>query len=319
MSRGRVIFWSLLLAVIALVAAAWFSFREPRAGGEPLSYWLRQGVGQGVGLDGFGMFEWNSPESEAAIREIGTKAIPVLLAKLRASDSPWKKKTYDLLNKQDFYQFEFTGDYYEKMQAIYGFKVLGSNALPALPALEQMFWDTNTSWEAARSLAQLGLVALPILRAGFTNADSLIRGAAVIGVKHNTNLTLATLSDMRQLRHDSNWLVANVASRQLIQFSSREEATRLAIEILEDNRGRSRSGVLDLFNQVSIHTNQVVPVLVNLLNDPNPRFRLSVTNALKQLDPGAAAASGIDTNPSSSFKRRSRRPAATNTPAPPQQ
>lgn len=132
MSRCRIITWSLLLAVAALVALAWLSFREPRAGGESLSYWLKLGANPaGTGDDAPSI-----PQSEAAIREIGPKAIPTLLAKLRTTDSPWKQKTYQLLNKQNFHSFEFVWPHQENAEGIYGFAVLGSNALPALPALE---------------------------------------------------------------------------------------------------------------------------------------------------------------------------------------
>jgi len=308
MSRGRIIIWSLLLAVAALVAVGWFSIREPRAGGESLSYWLCLGVASG---------EQKSPESEAAIREIGTKAIPTLLAKLQVTDSPWKEQTHQWLNKQNFYSFEFTPDYHERASAIYGFTVLGSNALPALPALERMFWDTNTSWEAAHALAQLGQVSLPILRAGFTNSDPAIRRAAVTGTMNN-KLTAAVLPDMRQLRHDSDRIVATAALNQLLRFSSREEATQLAIETLEDNRARMRGAVLNWFNQARIETNRIVPFLIRLLEDPDPRFRFRVTNVLKQLDPVAAAAAGINTNPPPvstglpGGRGRGRAPAATN-------
>lgn len=316
MSRGRIILGPVWLALTALLVVAWLCFREPRAGGEPLSYWLRLGAEP----DRLDEAATPSPESEAAIRSIGAKAIPTLLAKLQTTDPSWKEKTYHWLNKQGIYSFEFTPDYYERTAAIYGFTILGSNALSALPELERIFWNTNTSWEAAQALAQLGRASLPALRAGFTNSDTGIRRAAVISIMNNTNLTLATLPDMRSLRHDSDRLVATAALRQLMFHSTREEATRLAIEILEDNRARWRGTVLSLFNQVSIHTNQVVPVLVRLLEDPDPRLRRVITNTLKQLDPVTAAAAGVDTNPPPVRGGRGRRaPTGTNTPLAPQQ
>jgi hypothetical protein len=323
MSRGRFITWLVLLAVVALIALAWFSFREPRARGESLSYWLRQGVS----TDGLGMVERNSPESEAAIRDIGTKAIPTLLAKLRATDPPWKEKTYEWLNKQDFYKFEPTWEQEERAQGLYGFTVLGSNALSALPELEKMFWDTNTSWAAAGALGELGLSSLPILRAGFTNAETVIRSAAVYGTSP-TNLATATLPDMRPLLHDPDLYVSFAAFMRLMQLAPRTEATTLAIDILQTNRTRLRGTALNQLSRSNIDTNEVIPVLVRLLNDPDPdpRFRMGVTNALKRLDLVAAAAAGIDTNPPPirgrdprDPRRRGRAPAVTNTPAAPLQ
>jgi hypothetical protein len=320
MSRGRIILWSLLLAGTALVALGWFSFREPRARGETLSYWLRQGVSS----DGLGMIERNSPESETAIREIGTKAIPTLLTKLRATDPPWKEKTYEWMNKQDFYKFEPVWEHEEQAQAVYGFAVLGSNALSALPELERMFWNTNTSWAAAGALGELGLPSLPILRAGFTNTNLMIRGAALYGT-NPTNLAIATVNDVRPLIHDSDMYISLASFWRLIQFSSREEATALAMDTLQTNRTRLREAALNRLNPINIDTNKIIPLLVRLLDDPdpNPRFRVGVTNALKRLDPATAAAAGINTNPPSASNGRSRErgraPAGTNSPTASQQ
>ena len=299
MSRARIILWSLLLVVAALIALAWFSFREPRAGGEPLSYWLKLGANPaGIGDDAPSV-----PQSEAAIREIGTKAIPTLLAKLRTTDSPWKQKTYQLLNKQNFYSFEFVWPYQENAEGIYGFAVLGSNALPALPALELMFWDTNTSWQAGQALGHLGLVSLPILRAGFTNADRTFRWAALHGTTPS-NMAVATIADMRQLVRDPDTYVAIGAFYRLMQFATREEATQLVIENLEGNDVRLRRSALNQLSRVDLETNRVIPVLVRLLDKPDHRFQLSLTNMLKRLDPVAAAAAGINTNPPPVFTGR---------------
>lgn len=317
MSRGRIIFCALLLAVAGLAMLAWLAFREPHAQGESLSYWLKLGGGG----DPFFMDERrNSPDSEAAIREIGAKAIPTLLNKLQATDPPWKEQTYEWLNKQDFYKFEPAWAQEEQAQGIYGFQVLGSNALSALPELERMFWDTNTSWAAAKALEQLGLAALSVLRAGLAHTNPIIRQAALNGTT-STDLATATLPDIRPLRHDSDWIVSAISLRRLMQFASREEATQLTIETLTRNRGRLRGFVLSALEKVSIETNRVVPLLVPLLNDPDPRFRRVVTNTLKNLDPVAAAAAGIDTNPPPSSssngrpRQRGRAPAATNNPA----
>ena len=314
MSRCRIITWSLLLAVAALVALAWLSFREPRAGGESLSYWLKLGANPaGTGDDAPSI-----PQSEAAIREIGPKAIPTLLAKLRTTDAPWKQKTYQLLNKQNFHSFEFVWPHQENAEGIYGFAVLGSNALPALPALEIMFWDTNTSWQAGQALGHIGLVSLPILRAGFTNSDRIFRWAALHGSAPG-HLAVTTLPDMRQLVRDPDTYVALGAFHRLMQFAAREEATQLVIENLEGNNTRLRTSALNQLGRVDIETNRVIPVLVRLLDKPDVRFQHLLTNTLKRLDPVAAAAAGINTNPPPAFigrrggRGRGRAPITTNT------
>jgi hypothetical protein len=318
MSRGRIIIWSLLVVGVALVALAWFSFREPRAGGEPLSYWLEQGI-----KDASSQREKrSSAEVEAAIREIGPKAIPILLARLRYVDSPWRESVHEWVNKQDVIQFKRTREQDNWLAGIYGFGVLGTSAVSALPELEQIFNNTNTTWGAGMALAQIGVQALPVLRAAFTNPSPQIRSVALQSTRE-TNLALATLPDMRLLQDDPEDHIATEARWRLMRHSSREEATKVAIETIQSKRAQMRNAMLRGWRGVNLDTNQIVPLLVSKLTDPDREFRRVVTNAFIRLDPVAAAAAGINTNPPSILSgrggRRTRGPAGTNNPAPPQQ
>lgn len=285
------ILWLVALAGIVLIASLGFFFREPSAQGRSLTGWLERAAfhdGEAPGA--------NSAEIKAAIREIGPKAFPILLAKLRATDPAWKTQLSELLRKQSIYSFRFTWASQERAEALLGFTALGTNAQPALPALEKMFWDTNTTREAGAALGQIGEAALPSLRMGLTNADYHIRLAAYEGTTLPA-LAVATLPDMRQMRNDPDEVLATVAVRRLMKFASREEATRVAIEALESNRARLRRSTLYQLRVSDIETNMVVPVLVHLLKDPDWRLCAAVTNILKGLDPVAAAAAGINTNP----------------------
>jgi HEAT repeat protein len=61
-----------------------------------------------------------------------------------------------------------------------------------------------------------------------------------------------------------------------------------------DVRSQAASSLTsDLVSQYPEACKQVVPYLVNLLNDPDQNVRLSATNELKELDPQAAAQAGI--------------------------
>ena len=76
-----------------------------------------------------------------------------------------------------------------------------------------------------------------------------------------------------------------------------EQATRFAIEGLESNRSRLRTGAMLQAIRSDIETNRIVPVVVRLLDDPDLQLRRSTTNVLRRFYPVAAAAVGIDTNP----------------------
>ena len=246
------LFRSVLLAVAALVLGAWFSFREPRAGGEPLSYWLQLGANP----DAFWDIVPRTPQSEAAIREIGSQAIPILLAKLQAVDPPWKEKVHHWLSKQDFLRIDFTWEHEEQAQAIYGFRVLGSNAVAALPALEIMFTNPATTWNAGQAMGEIGWPALPALRRGFTNAVRDVRQAALAGT-FRPDLARATLSDMPPLLNDSDRIIATMALRRRLLFLPREEATDAAIAALQGDRPHLRASALRLLNEMPVETNRV--------------------------------------------------------------
>ena len=52
-------------------------------------------------------------------------------------------------------------------------------------------------------------------------------------------------------------------------------------------------GPFDFSNQFLGRRDQVIPLFVKLLNDPDEDVRMNATNELKQIDPGAAAKAGI--------------------------
>lgn len=314
---GSRILWVVAFGGIVLIVSLGLFFSEPSAQGCSLTGWLERAVIEAP----------TGPQSipddvKAAILEIGPKAIPILLAKLRATDPAWKKQWAALLNKQSFYSPQFNGARLEQAQALHGFAVLGTNALSARPALEKMFWDTNTTRVAGFALGRLGETTLPVLRPALTNADYNIRSAAYDGTTLPA-LAVATLPEMRQMRNDQDELLAMAAVLRLMKYATKEEATRVAIEALESKRLRLRRSTLFQLDRDGIETNIVAPALIRLLEDPDMRFRWSVTNVLKRLDPVAAAAAGINTNPPPILTgrpgRRGRGPVGTNNLSPSRQ
>lgn len=308
--------WGALLGALVLGLGTLFLFREPRVRGHTLDEWLKEGLmHREVWHNG------NQDEVTAAIREIGPQAIPILLAKLQATDPAWKTNLAELLGKQALFSFEFTWAYHEQVAALYAFEVLGTNAAAALPALEKMFWDTNTTAIAGDALGRIGEAALPILRAGLTNAEHDIRWSAYSGSSVSRALAATTLSDMRQMQSDPDEVMAAAAVGRLMIFADNEEATRLAIEALESNRLRVRRVGLSHLTRANLETNRVVPILIQLLEDPDWFFRRGVTNVLKTLDPVAAAAAGINIKlpPVDGRSRPGRGPVSTNQPAAPRQ
>ncbi len=89
--RGRILIVVVAISVVGVVGwsifHAWSAPPEPMYQGRPLSYWL---LGYSFPFNGT-----NAPsraDADAAIKDAGTNAIPLLLQMLRAHDSPLKTK-----------------------------------------------------------------------------------------------------------------------------------------------------------------------------------------------------------------------------------
>jgi hypothetical protein len=108
---------------------------EPTYNGKPLHFWLDQlvrsrmsGVPAVLNADKTG-------EAQAAIRAIGTNAIPTLLRMVRAHDSPLKHRLILLLHRQSLIPVPWHTDGEYHFQAAAAFQVLGHSASPAAPEL----------------------------------------------------------------------------------------------------------------------------------------------------------------------------------------
>src|SRR5207244_4134500 len=102
MNKSRIIASAIVSVIVAGIAFFAFRSREPVYQGRPLSAWLedldygrpsfrREAVGQ----------------AEAAVRQIGTNAVPFLVGMMRCKDSPFRKKMVALCSKQSFIKFNF--------------------------------------------------------------------------------------------------------------------------------------------------------------------------------------------------------------------
>jgi HEAT repeat protein len=181
---------------------------EPSYNGKRLSTWLMQRPNEN-GL---------SPEAQEAIRQMGTNAIPALLARLVYRDAK-----FGLLDNE------------AAMEAIGGFYVLGARGEPALPELQELVNRPD------RDLALYALIASSCVG---TNAVSVAVGALTNRHADVRNQALCLLWDG--------------------PLQSCRQARKAA-----------------------------VPQIIRLLHDPDSSARENSTNALKAIDPEAAARLGI--------------------------
>src|SRR5580698_7244640 len=130
--RGRVLIAA--TAITVLTVLAWTLLHapapEPVYNGKPLSYWL-----QGFGNVSKNTTLPNDGEATAAIRQIGTNAIPTLLRMLRAHDSPFKSRFLKWAYHYRFVRLRYQSAGNLNMEALRGFSELGPAATDAIPDL----------------------------------------------------------------------------------------------------------------------------------------------------------------------------------------
>lgn len=150
------------LVAVFLMAGAVFVWTvwptsEPHHQGKPLTFWIDQYQAHLL-VRGDSEQAMKRDEALAAIREIGTNALPTFLAMVGKKDSPLKRQLLALARKQSVVRLRLYSDDYYHARSSYGFAALGSIAQSAVPALIELLRDKNPRVRAcaAHSLGLIG-------------------------------------------------------------------------------------------------------------------------------------------------------------------
>ncbi len=271
--KNRVYFALGALLIAALVWAGWQGVRGPREAepvyrGKPLSRWITE------------------PEGAEAVRQAGTNAIPTLLRLLRAEDSALKIRAMNLVRKQRIIPDRFTSAYGRMSMAATGFSYLGADAQSAVPALIEVAdqnlssksaYDSYRRSQAIMSLGRIGRPAketVPALLRYATNADP--------GVRQSAGFALFCIDP--ELTRKAGLKLPPLAPGNLALLIS-ELATNKAANIRFQ-----LAGDLGVYGRGDP---SVTAALISALNDTDREVRWAVTNALWQLDRGAAVNAGV--------------------------
>lgn len=142
-------------------------------------------------------------ECVAAIRAIGTNAVPTLLAMIAARDGAFKTRLIKIVNGQSVIHIRIHPDNERLATAAWAFLDLGSNALPAVPGLIELTGspDALIRWQAMNTLEGIhadGSVLLPVLTNCLHDADADIRRKAA------SDLAASFPSEARRLGISNN-------------------------------------------------------------------------------------------------------------------
>lgn len=224
----------LLGMIFCLLAWRRMGQSEPVYKGRPVSSWLEGHVASNAAHPAYGSPGWL--EADAALRKIGTNAIPVLLKMIAAKDYPrpvinfWNLAArYHLLSHPYRYAFN------QNEEALFAFKMLGQSAAPAVPGLTGIY-ERKATWFskdcAAWALGSIGRAAqpaLPVLLHDFSSTNKQERFDAVSAVMEiggPTNLVLpALISAAKDPDADVRW-------NAIVGLGMYEERARIAVRVL---------------------------------------------------------------------------------------
>jgi HEAT repeat protein len=262
--RRRIIFATLFIAILGGFAWIALTPTDPVYAGKPLSYWMRAYC---LTHDPDPHSVPSMEEANEALRDIRTDAIPTLLRMLRVRDSDLRFRFLALAKEQPFVKIYYVPALHLNYAATAGFNLLGakaSNSVPELIEIYKAHGSEESSAYVAYALGRIGPAAekaLPLLLPGITNKDETFR------IYH-----LRAIGEI----HAQPKLAVPPIMTCLTNLST---PTRIiAIRALGEYGGDA---------------NAAVPQLLEALKDPNYSIRNSATNALKKIDPEAAAKAGI--------------------------
>jgi HEAT repeat protein len=216
--------------------------------------------------------------AEKAIRQIGTNGIPTLLDMLRKKDSPLASKLIRFwhlhIERVSYLPNWVRGPAWSRNSAetvncegAYGFAILGADAQQAVPALIDICERSISpcSESAARgALVSIGPAARQAIPLFLPDV-----------VSPNWSLRLCAVSALRTFQVEPSVLMPVFAKS------------------LKDADPFVRRNAAEGLGNLGAEARQTVPALAHLLSDPEGVVRSAATNALKAIDPEAAAKAGV--------------------------
>jgi HEAT repeats len=193
--RSRIVFITLGLVLIGLVAWKVVRPQEPIYQGKPLSVWLRPYH--------FTLVTPERKETDKVVRQVGTNAIPTLLNLLQAREQPpFVIKLMKLAQKTEILDIHYYAALEKHFMAARGFQELGSIAEPAVMELIKVYEknsDISSKCAACSALGGIGPPAktvVPSLLRNITNANVDLHAYSLLslgGIRSESELVVPAL------------------------------------------------------------------------------------------------------------------------------
>ena len=256
--------------------------------GHPLGYWIDQFVGDGSG---------ESPEAiQSALSAMDDRCVRALIDELNRTPSPlleafdnWK----DRLNRGTDPNPESP---YRRAGVALVLGHLGSRATNAIPALENASRRRMRTPEQGEDIRGAAIAALILIR--HDSLDICARKSLDVADPYSgdyryafyrlgTNATPVIPIFVNAARTATNFEIKYFAAHSLVWIHRPDLTVPPLISMLKQTNNTSRLVATEALAEIRDAAKPAWNDLVVLLNDPDEKVRLSVTNALWQIDPAA--------------------------------
>jgi hypothetical protein len=254
------------------------SSHEPTYEGKTLSEWIApfcrqtaKGLATPLGQKHFQELE----PVRHAVRQIGTNAIPFLVARLNHRESGLHRTLRQLAEKLQYAALRLTDPNVSKIQAIRALAILGTAAQPAIPSLKAQLADMTLSGHAAYALSGMGAEGVRALVEQYTNVPMPLRmGLAV-----------------RILDPDDRWEDVTFFSISMRNEAHRARTNQTPADILiegylliaKDVRSPFRVPAIEGVGIYGPVASSAVPALLPILNDQSPLVCQAAIRALGEI------------------------------------
>lgn len=254
--RSRIVLGLLLVAVLG--GSAWVVLHPREKGpvwqGKPLSKWLDE-LDPKTG-------RLSTPAAEA-VQQIGTNGISWLFQEAATGTPFLKQLTMDLLQRQRLIKFHLA-------------------PLPDHQAIAQ------------RGFRALGTAGIQAVAEGLTNSDARIRHGCVGQWELGKDYPEILFTPLFNCLKDPDPRVRARAANALGMLGQQPDTVVPALTaLLSDPDGWVRNMAALGLSLYGTRAKPAVPALVKMLAKPSPDFEFFGTNALKAIDPVAAAKAGV--------------------------
>jgi HEAT repeat protein len=231
LSKRKKIILGVALVLLGSFGALWWRTREPSYKGVTLCKWLESET-VGYEMVSATLSHKHQAAAAEAAQAIGSKALPALLEKMRATDDTLgnrlKVQANELLDSLSLFGFRFARRpaWVEHIRAIAWFDYLGPRGKEAIPGLAPLLDQPNFNSQINVGLALgcIGPDSLPVLRSGLTNRNWRVRLACLIGLSvMQTNAQVASPDIVARIK-DASPSVGFTALRTLRVVLPKQDA-----------------------------------------------------------------------------------------------